>query len=389
MQEAQLQQPAPLDPGQAAGGGGRRPPPVPEPDGEVRRRGLGQLAVLVDQDDVVGLRVPERPREVDVAAGGLVLEPRAGGVHGIVVQREAHRPGAGRAAWPQLDLDLARPGTAGSGPGPARSVRATARRTDARTSARSNRKPAQSAESAMRARWRSRLRSPSPGTKARVSRSRCSVTSCARTAALACSSARSARRLRPPRDAAARPVHGRAGGAVHDDGPDGDVEPGPERARTGERPARRRRSRRPAGVGSRSPISCIVRRLGAPVTDPHGNSARNRSSSPVPAPDPRAHLRGHLPDGRVALEGEELVHHHAADLGHAAEVVAEQVDDHEVLGLLLAAGSAAGGSARGPRRSCGRAARCPSSGRVRTTSPAHSKNSSGLALATTCRPRSR
>ena len=198
-------------PGRQPDGGGRRPPPPVEPHGEVRRGGLGQLAVLVDQDDVVGLRVPEGPRQVHVTAGGLVLEPRAGGVHRVVVQRQAHRPRADRRHGLQLDLDVAVPGQQDPharrlGP-PRHGLRARRRRTRVR----SKRKPAQSAESAMRARCRSRLRSPSPGTNASVSRSRCSVTSWARTAALACSSARSGRRLGAPGDAAARPVHGLAG----------------------------------------------------------------------------------------------------------------------------------------------------------------------------------
>ena len=101
---------------------GRGPPPAPDAHGEVGRGGLGQLAVLVDHDDVVGLRVPEGPRQVDVAAGRLVLEPRAAGVHRVVVQRETHRPGAGggRASTRRR---RARPGTAGSVPAPGRDDR--------------------------------------------------------------------------------------------------------------------------------------------------------------------------------------------------------------------------------------------------------------------------
>ena len=69
-------------------------------------------------------------------------------------------------------------------------------------------------------------------------------------------------------------------------------------------------------------------------------------------------------EGLVGFHGEEVGHRHAADLGDAAEVVAHQVDDHEVLGalllvlaerglgLLVGCGirSAGSGSLHGPRR---------------------------------------
>ncbi len=44
---------------------------------------------------------------------------------------------------------------------------------------------------------------------------------------------------------------------------------------------------------------------------------------------------GHLVEGLVALDGEEFVDGYGAWKGDAAEVVAEQVDDHDVLGTIL------------------------------------------------------
>ncbi len=44
---------------------------------------------------------------------------------------------------------------------------------------------------------------------------------------------------------------------------------------------------------------------------------------------------GHLVEGLVALDGEEVVDVHGAGKADAAEVVAEEVDDHDMLGAVL------------------------------------------------------
>ncbi len=45
--------------------------------------------------------------------------------------------------------------------------------------------------------------------------------------------------------------------------------------------------------------------------------------------------RGHLPDNGIALDGEKIAHTHAAEAAQAAEIVAHQVDDHDVFAAVL------------------------------------------------------
>src|SRR3546814_1998866 len=55
----------------------------------------------------------------------------------------------------------------------------------------------------------------------------------------------------------------------------------------------------------------------------------------VPDPDvaaqPGGDARRHLMDGPVGLDGEQIGDPDRTDLGHPAQVVAQQVDDHQVL----------------------------------------------------------
>ena len=227
----------------------------------------------------------EGPRQVDVAAGGLVLEPRAGGVHGVVVQRETHRTGADCRHGLELDLDVTRPGQQD----PHRAGRARRPRpARPHDRVRSKRNPAQSAESAMRARCRSRWRSPRRGERERLEQpvlghvvgqdGRLGV----QLSALGC-------RLGTPGDAAARSVHGLARAAVDDDRPDGDVEAGPERGR--------RRGDQPHGAA----VDPARRRLevgdqlhGAALGSTGDRAAREECPEEVQQararPDPRTHL---------------------------------------------------------------------------------------------------
>ncbi len=76
----------------------------------------------------------------------------------------------------------------------------------------------------------------------------------------------------------------------------------------------------------------MVRIFGAPVIDPGGKHARTASSSVDIRPEPAPH-RGHqLVHGRVALHRHQPRHLHGPGLGDPAEVVADQVHDHQVLG---------------------------------------------------------
>ena len=50
---------------------------------------------------------------------------------------------------------------------------------------------------------------------------------------------------------------------------------------------------------------------------------------------PTANRRHHLVDGRVAFDRHELRDFHAADLANATEIVANQIDDHEIFSSVL------------------------------------------------------
>lgn len=141
----------------------------------------------------------------------------------------------------------------------------------------------------------------------------------------------------------------------------------------------------PRGRASSSRISCMVRALGAPVIEPVGcagdRTGGKQRAEHVMKPDagscPRCHLRRELPDRRVSLGGEQVGDLDAADSGDPGQVVAEQIDDHQVLGSLLGAGaqpadllgvllrgSAAGGGAL--HRTRPQAVACPLEEQLRT-----------------------
>ena len=99
-----------------------------------------------------------------------------------------------------------------------------------------------------------------------------------------------------------------------------------------------------------------------------------------------AHAGRHLVQGLVGLDGEQVGDVDAADLGDAPDVVAHQIDDHQVLGALLdvrrqllaaPAASASSVPARGA---------VPFIGRVNTVRPSCSMNSSGDADSTVTSP---
>ena len=86
----------------------------------------------------------------------------------------------------------------------------------------------------------------------------------------------------------------------------------------------------------------IVRSFGAPVIEPPGKHARTHSTGVRPRFEHAGDGRDQLVHGRVGLDHHQLGHAHRVDLADAAEVVAQQVDDHQVLGAgLFVVGSSA------------------------------------------------
>ena len=81
----------------------------------------------------------------------------------------------------------------------------------------------------------------------------------------------------------------------------------------------------------------IARTFGAPVIEPPGNAARSRSSASASGRELADDGRDEMMDGGVALEREELGDAHGAGRADARQIVAHQVDDHQVLGPVLRA----------------------------------------------------
>ena len=79
----------------------------------------------------------------------------------------------------------------------------------------------------------------------------------------------------------------------------------------------------------------MARTFGAPLTVPAGNVACRSESASSPARRSPVDLRDEVHDVRVALDLEQLGDADGARLADPAEVVARQVDEHQVLGALL------------------------------------------------------
>ena len=75
----------------------------------------------------------------------------------------------------------------------------------------------------------------------------------------------------------------------------------------------------------------MVRILGAPVIEPPGKAARTQSHRGALRAEPGPHGADQLVHGGVRLDLEDAPHSHRARYGAPAEVVADQVDDHQVL----------------------------------------------------------
>ena len=79
----------------------------------------------------------------------------------------------------------------------------------------------------------------------------------------------------------------------------------------------------------------MARTFGAPDSVPAGSVARSTSIGPLPGRQGPGHLGGQVHDVAVALHHHHLVDHLGAEAHHPADVVAGQVDQHDVLGHLL------------------------------------------------------
>jgi hypothetical protein len=97
----------------------------------------------------------------------------------------------------------------------------------------------------------------------------------------------------------------------------------------------------------------IARTFGAPESVPAGNVARSRSCAgrergaqqvePVqPLAQSGLHVGDDVHDVGVALDHAELVDAHGSHLRHATDVVAAEIDEHQVLGPLLGIGEQLG-----------------------------------------------
>ena len=82
----------------------------------------------------------------------------------------------------------------------------------------------------------------------------------------------------------------------------------------------------------------IARTLGAPETVPAGKPGRQRGDHVDVAAQLALDVRDDVHDVAVALDEEAVGHLHRADLGDAADVVAAEIEQHQVLGALLRIG---------------------------------------------------
>ena len=115
----------------------------------------------------------------------------------------------------------------------------------------------------------------------------------------------------------------------------------------------------PRRTGSSASISSIARIFGAPVIEPPGNEAARRSNASRPGGQPPGHGGDEVLDGRRPLEPQSRGTRTRARLAHPAEVVAQDVDDHHVLGLVLGAREQLAGQRPVLVARRGRAAACP------------------------------
>ena len=75
--------------------------------------------------------------------------------------------------------------------------------------------------------------------------------------------------------------------------------------------------------------------FGAPVTDPGGNEASSTLGPAHAGTQPALDRADQVDEARVLLQGQQARHADGPVAAHPAEVVADEVDDHHVLGPVL------------------------------------------------------
>ena len=134
---------------------------------------------------------------------------------------------------------------------------------------------------------------------------------------------------------------------------------------------------------------CIARTLGAPDSVPAGSTERSASIGSDLGAQVAGHRGDDVHDVGVGLDGHERLDLDRAVLAHPAEVVAAEVDEHDVLGaLLLVLEQLARRCARRPRRRR-RAGASRRSAASRRAGRETVSSGSGLAPATWKSPKSR
>ena len=98
----------------------------------------------------------------------------------------------------------------------------------------------------------------------------------------------------------------------------------------------------------------MARILGAPVTEPQGNSARKISATPASLRFLRRDGGDHGVQGGIGLDLEQVLTSTLPASRDAAEIVADQIHDHQIFGAVLGAGRQRGAfavivPARAPR----------------------------------------
>ena len=162
---------------------------------------------------------------------------------------------------------------------------------------------------------------------------------------------------------------GRRVAAVRDPAADVEREPRPVGDERPDEDRRRHRPVRPdpaerAGVrpaADRLELSriSIARIFGAPVIEPPGNDAASRSNASRPGASWPVTVETRCWTAAVRSSRQRRGTRTVPGPADPAEVVAQDVDDHHVLGPVLRATRAARRRGRGPRRASGRAAACP------------------------------
>ena len=92
--------------------------------------------------------------------------------------------------------------------------------------------------------------------------------------------------------------------------------------------------------------------FGAPLTDPGGKLAASRSGHAVPGAEPAGDVGDEVHEAGVLLDAAQVVDLDGARPADAGQVVAHEVHDHDVLGVVL--GQQRVGGARGALDGSGR-----------------------------------